>query len=71
MSDNLDTKNQTVDGNARKLLFWRILSAVLLLAVLALGTLLYLSEKGSPVGLPSPLAETVSGEDAPSLKLNH
>ena len=48
MSDNLDTKNQTVDGNARKLLFWRILSAVLLLAVLALGTLLYLSEKGSP-----------------------
>ena len=66
MSDNLDTKKQTVDGNARKLLFWRILSAVLLLAVLALGTLLYLSEKGSPAALPSSPAETVSGEDAPA-----
>ncbi len=67
MQDNQEQKEIKPAGAKKRpaasgsLLFWRIAASVLLLAVIALGTQLFLSK----AGISSPVAETVSETPAP------
>ena len=62
MSDNQAQKNTAARGQNGKLLFWRLLSSVLFLAVLVLGTMLYFSGRDAVPAIPGNDVGAESGE---------